>query len=204
MSAAGASCLVAADAENFDLARAERRQRKADADRHQIDMSGNDIGERRRGAAIVNSLKLHAGHALEQDHVHVRRGPDTGGAIGELARLLLRQGDQLAHVVRRQRRMAEQRLVDAHDTGDWGEVLLLVIGQLAFAVEDRIDREGAGFRHQQRIAVGRGFGHRLRAQDVGGAALVFDHDLLAPRLREPLADARAPPRRSRRRPRRSP
>ena len=84
--------------------------------------------------------------------------------------------------------MPEQRLIDANDAGDRGKVLLLVIGELAFAVERRIDHEGAGFRHQQRVAVRSGLGHGLRADDMGGAALVFNDDLLAPGLGEPLAD----------------
>src|SRR6516225_9050461 len=82
--------------------------------------------------------------------------------------------------------MAEQRLVDAHDAGDRDEVLLLVVGELAVAIEGGIDRERSGLGDQQRVAVGRGLGHGLRADDVGGAALVLDDDLLAPRLREAL------------------
>src|SRR5436190_17869208 len=50
--------LRAADTENLHLPGAEWRQRGADADRYQTDMSGNDVGERRRGTAIVHGLKL--------------------------------------------------------------------------------------------------------------------------------------------------
>jgi hypothetical protein len=38
------------------------------------------------------------------------------------------------------------------------------------------------------MAIGRSLRHRLRAEDVAAAALVLDHHLLAPGLRQPLAD----------------
>ena len=47
-------------------------------------------------------------------------------------------------------------------------------------------------REHQRVAVGRGVRHLLRADDVRAAALVLDDDLLAPFLGEPLRRPRAP------------
>jgi hypothetical protein len=111
----------------------------------------------------------------------------SNSAVGEFARLLFCEGNEVAHAGRRKRRMPKQCLVDADDAGDRGEVLLLVVGKLALSVKRRIDREGPGLRHQQRIAVGRRLGHGLGAEHVGGAALVFDHDLLPPPFGEPLA-----------------
>jgi hypothetical protein len=46
--------LVATDPEYLDLAGSKRRQRKADADRHQLDVAGDDIGERGRRPAIMD------------------------------------------------------------------------------------------------------------------------------------------------------
>jgi hypothetical protein len=84
--------------------------------------------------------------------------------------------------------MAKQRLVDADDARDRGKILVLVIRELAFAVERRVDDEGPGLRQEQRIAVGRRLGHGLSSDDMGGAALVLDDDLLAPAFRKPLPD----------------
>src|SRR4029077_13046407 len=47
---------------------------------------------------------------------------------------------------------------------------------------------GGIVRHQKRIAVGRGFGDDLRAEDAVRPGLVLDDELLAPALRELLPD----------------
>src|SRR5215813_12138151 len=54
--------LATADTEDLDLSCAERRQREADADRHQIDVPGDDVGERRRGAADRKRTRLNSSH----------------------------------------------------------------------------------------------------------------------------------------------
>jgi hypothetical protein len=182
----GCKALQAADPEDLHVSATDRRQRGADAERHQADMAANQVRERWRRAAIMHGLKLQPRHALEQHHVHVERGADPGGAISELARFLTCERNQLADVCRGERRVPEQRLMDAHEPGDRDEVLLLVVGKLAFAVERRVDHERAGLREQQRIAIGRGLGDRGSAEHMRCAALVLDDDLLAPALREPL------------------
>ena len=55
-------------------------------------------------------------------------------------------------------------------------------GELALAVERRIDGEGPGLGHQQRSSAVRAppCASRLIAPSTGGASAVFDHHLLAP------------------------
>src|SRR5205807_2011251 len=99
----GRETLRAADPEDLHVCTTKRRQRGADAERHQADMAPNQVRERWRCAAIMHGLKLYPCHVLEQHHVHVERGADPGGAISELARFLTRERNQLADVCRRQR-----------------------------------------------------------------------------------------------------
>ena len=65
--------------------------------------------------------------------------------------------------------------------------LSMSIGTLSF-VETGIDDVGACLGEHHRMAVGSGVRHLLRADDVRAAALVLDHDLLTPFLRQPGAD----------------
>ena len=69
---------------------------------HQVDVAADHVVQRGRGAAIVHRQDLDARHVLEQRDVHVRRRADAGGAVGDLAGLLLGQLDQLLDVRDRQ------------------------------------------------------------------------------------------------------
>ncbi|GAB7546621.1 hypothetical protein CS8_063060 [Cupriavidus sp. 8B] len=54
-----------------------------------------------------------------------------------------------------------------------------------------VDRQHAGRAHQQRVAIGRGLGHQLRADIAAGAGPVVDQERLLELLRELLGnDAR--------------
>ena len=66
------------------------------------------------------------------------------------------------------------------DHGDGREGLVRVERHLG--VEELVDRQDAGRGQQQRVAVGLGLGHDLRADIAAGARLVVDDDLLAQRL----------------------
>ena len=138
--------------EHLDHAVAPRLQRRAHRDRRDLDVTGDDVGERRRCAAIVHGLQLHAGHAFEQRDVDVSGRADAGRAVADRARLRLGERDQFAHGVGRELRMRQQRLVGAHQAGDRREILHR-IGQAA--VERRIDHEDRLRAEHQHVAVGR-------------------------------------------------
>jgi hypothetical protein len=66
------------------------------------------------------------------------------------------------------------------------EVLLGVEGHLR--VQVRIDGHFRRRSQEERVAVGRGLGHEVRADVAAGAGLVVDDDLLLPQRREALAE----------------
>jgi hypothetical protein len=55
-----------------------------------------------------------------------------------------------------------------------------------FGVETWIDHELDVGRHQNRVAVGRGFGDAIAADIAAGAGDIFDHHRLAPELAQPV------------------
>ena len=75
--------------------------------------------------------------------------------------------------------------------GDRDEILLGIERQLILGIERRIDGEGAGLADQQRVTVGRRLGDGLGADDMRGAALVFDNDRLAPGFTQLVAERAA-------------
>ena len=113
--------------------------------------------------------------------VRCAAAPTPEEAKFELAGLGLGERDQLLHVVRRQRwlRDHDQRR-DAHQR-HVGEVLQRVVGQLR--IERGVDRmrrdHGA-----EGVAVGRGLGDDVGADDGVGARLVLEDDRLTPSASE--------------------
>ena len=149
-------------------------------------MPGQHVVQRRRRAAVMHRRELDIGHALQQRDIDMPGGAEARAAIGDLARLLLCQRDQLGDVVGRQRWMREQSLVDANEAGDRCEVVD-VVGQLA-GVQGGVDDEH-GFRGDHHaVAVGRGLADHRGADGVVGAAAILDDHLLAPCGREALRD----------------
>ena len=122
---------------------------------------------------------------LEQLHRQMRRSADAARCKIEFARLGLGERDQLLHVVRRQRRMRNHDQRRGAHQRDVGEVLERVVGQ--FWIEGWIDRmrrdDGA-----EGVAIGRGLGDHIGADDGVGARLVLEHDGLAERIGNLLAD----------------
>ena len=71
------------------LATLDQRQHRTDIVEHHVDPPGDEVVERRAGAAIGHVQHLDPGHALEQLAGEVNRGAVTGGGEGDLARLAL-------------------------------------------------------------------------------------------------------------------
>ena len=144
---------------------------------HEPDIAGEQIGHRRRRALVRHMRDVDAREALEQFHREVVGCAVAGRPIVELARLGLRQRDELAHRRRRHRRMGDQQVGPDHKLADRREVAQRVVGHVAPQVRQHRQRTGAG--DVQRVAVG----HRVRGEfgrdQAAGAAAVVDDELLA-------------------------
>ena len=150
---------------------------------HHLHLTGDQVGQRRRAAAVGHVHHVDAGHHLEQLARHVDRGAVAGRRHVELAGIGLGVGDQLGDRLDRKRRMDIHHVGKADDAGDRDDVAQKVETELV--VERGVD--GIGRRHQQqRVAVRRGAHDRLGG-DIGAAAgPAFHHDRLAEPLRQPL------------------
>ena len=91
------------DAERSDLAALEHRLRRGEVAEHEVDVSGDDVVQRRHAAAIDDVGRLHAGHGLEQLGEQMVRRARPGGAERQLALLFLGVGDELRHGFHRHR-----------------------------------------------------------------------------------------------------
>ena len=137
-----------------------------------------DVG----AAAIGHVQKIDAGPMRQHLHAHMATGARPGCAERQLAGIGPGIVDELLHRFQAGVRMyakAGYAIADTHD----GMERFRIIGHLA--QERQVDgRRVRG--EQQRVAVGRGFGHGFRADHAGGAAPVLDHELLAEGLAELL------------------
>ncbi|MNC86381.1 hypothetical protein D3C83_20350 [compost metagenome] len=118
------------------------------------------------------------GHALEKFAREMAGGAGAGGSIGERARLIARQRDQLFCRLDRQRRMNYQQSIGPHDERNRSEIADRIVWQPA---EERgIDGVRADRSHHQRIAVGGTFRDDVGADIAAGARTVVNDHLLAP------------------------
>src|SRR5258706_4826559 len=108
------------------------------------------------------------------------------GRVVELARLRLRQGDQLLHRARGNVRIHDQDVGLDRDQRDRREILYRVVAE--FAVETLVGRENAVVAEEPGSAVGRALRDDLRGDIAAGPGAVLDHDLLRPELGELLAE----------------
>ena len=151
---------------------------------HDLHLSADQIGERRRRAAIGHLHHLDPGHHLEQLGGDVLRRADAGRGITDLAGIGFDIGDQLGNRLHRNRRIDLHHQRHAHDAGDRGDVADEI--EIEILVQRGVDGIRRGHR-EQRVAVGRRAHHRLGADIAAGARLVFDDEGLAEPLGEPLA-----------------
>ena len=139
---------------------------------HRLHMAADQIGDR-PGCALVRHVDdIHAGLELEELHRQMLRAAAAGRRVVQLARLLLNQGDELAHVLRRHLRIDVDAERADGEQRDRREVL------------DRIERRrlerrvgGEGRRgEKKRVAIRRRLGRRLGTDVAGGAGLVVGDD----------------------------
>ncbi len=102
--------LARADRQQLDLAVLPLAHRGAEADEHHLDVARDHVGERRRGALVVDGHEFHARERLQQRHVEVAGRSEPVGAVVDLAGPLLGELDELPHARDRDRRMHDERV----------------------------------------------------------------------------------------------
>jgi hypothetical protein len=84
------------DGDGLDLLVGELAARRGKADEHYVDLAGDEILQRWRGAAVGHVRELDAGGLGEQRGRQVKRIADTAGGIVNLAARFLGRVDQLS------------------------------------------------------------------------------------------------------------
>lgn len=174
------------------------RRRGAQPVEHHVDIAGNQVLQRRAGAAVGNVGDEGIGLLLEELTGEVVRSSAARRAVVEFARTAFDQVQKL--LVARHRNLAR---VDNQHLGHPGhqdqrhEIGLDVVGEPGV----HRGRDGVMHRtHEQAVSVRRQFGGDPRAHGATTAAFVVDDELLAGEPRElrrhrPGKGVGAPPRR---------
>jgi len=142
--------------------------------RELVDYARTHPGKLAYGSAGAGTSQHLAGEML--------RRACPGRAVRELARVRPRIVDELAHVVRGDRRMHHQHVDVRGDEGDRREVAHRVEGHAR--VDARIDAVRGDAAHAERVAVGRRLRDEVHADVPACAGAVLDHDRLSERLAE--------------------
>ena len=124
----------AAKAEHLQRAGLPWLRHKPDADDHHLDVTADEISDRRRCTTVMHRRELVAGHPLQQDDIEMSARSDAEGSVIELARPLPGEIDKIAERAHRQRWMDDERLWADAETGDRHEIVDRIIGQLAVDV----------------------------------------------------------------------
>ena len=102
------------------------------------------------------------------------KAADAGRRVVEFARLLLRERDQLLHVVHRQLRIDGKHVRTGRENRNWREgsdrIVVELVERRVHRMRDRDD--------QQRVAVRRCGGRGLGAEHTAGAAAIVDEHLV--------------------------
>ena len=142
------------DREDPELAGTVQFEHQVGHGRHDHgNLSGKNIGDRRPGAAVGHVDEVGQAHAqLEGFGSEMVQGAGAGGAIGQLARIALGIGDQLAEIIDRQRRMHRQRKGGNRDAGNRLELFERI--ELRPVLEQRLRDMRGRAAEQQRVAIG--------------------------------------------------
>ena len=163
--------LLGRDGKRLDGAGAQLRQHVRGLVEHDVDLAGQKIAHRRRGAAIGHELEARVGQLLEEDAGDVPRGADAAGAGRRLVGVGLQPGDQALHVVGRQVLAAHDQHRASDDQGDRREVGEQVVLQ---GVGGAVQHVVAPLADAQRVAVGRRARDLADADRAAGARHVVD------------------------------
>src|SRR6266571_2791022 len=138
----------------------------------QIDLAGEEVGDRLADALVGNVQQVDLGHGLEELGGEVRGGARARGGVGQLAGVRSRERDQLADV------RGPDFQVGGDDVGRGGDERHR--GEL----RDVLFGERRGRAHEERVAVGGRLRHGVRADMAARAGLVLDEHLLLPNFGE--------------------
>ena len=130
-------------------------------------------------------LDIDAGELPEPRAGEMSRAADATGTVAVLARIRLEQRDQLRQRVRRQRGLYDDHVVQCSHAHQWRKIAEQVIRRLApNRSEDRV----VVAKHADGVAVRRGLGQHVGADDRAGARPVLDDHRLPESGADLLAD----------------
>jgi hypothetical protein len=156
------------------------------ADGEHVDAPGDEVGGRLGHALVGNGQDVRARGVLEDLRRDVAGRAVARVRVGELARALLRQRDELGHVLRRQRRVHHQHLPEVlRRQRHVHEVLHGVVVHVLVEGRD-VGVRGRG--EEQGVAVGGLLGHERGADEATRTCPVLHDDGLAEHGVQPRAD----------------
>ena len=153
---------------------------------HEVVRPGDQIVQRRAGAAIGHHGRPHADERGEEKAAHVGGRADAAVTVVQLGRVGLHLGDELLKGRGGEILSSEDgdgcvgELADVLEVGEW------IVGKRWVERGRRAVR--AHLADEQRVAVGRGAGGPSRTRRAAGTADVLDDELLAERPRHVLED----------------
>ena len=161
------------------------RQRVGDLIPQEIDLPGQEIGDRRRRPAIGHDRRFEAEHIAHHHGAQVAVGPDAAMREVRFRALLLDPRDVVLRAGAGNRLAADQQHRRVVDEADRLEGRLRVVAQIGEQARRRqqrdvIDQDGG--------AVGRRTGHAIVGNRAAAANLVLDDDGPAERARHLIAD----------------
>jgi len=139
-------------------------------------MAADQIVQDRRHAAIGNQGDLGAGHLVEHLGGEMHPCADAAMTDGQLARVALRQRDDVEQRLALERRRRREDEGRAREPRHRHNVLLRVVGH--FLAHGEIGAECARTAEPDRVAVGCGLRDRVDPDHGARAGLVLDHDRL--------------------------
>ena len=127
---------------------------------------------------------LRSGQGRQRGTGDVLAGTDPTRGVAELARVGAGVVEQFAQAVGRQVLACDQGVAHGGDRTDGDKVHQRVVGQ--FFIQADIGGDVGEAPHQQGVAIGRGLGGRLGADQGSGTSAVLHHHRLPQYLRQTL------------------
>src|SRR6266446_3979674 len=163
----------------LDLRRGGRERRGSH--RH---MTSDQIGDGEARALVGHKSHLYSGDLFQLLGDQVSLRAVSGRAVGELSAFRLRVRDELLEVLHGKRRMDDEHPGRAAEQRDVREVAQRI--ERKIPGQRRRDAVRRDPRHDQRVSVGSGLRHELRADHAAGPGAVLDDEILLEAFTEPL------------------